>query len=118
MPDPSLRDILINRVLPRVQSPGQYIGGEWNSICKDPATVRGRLCLAFPEPYTIGMSHYGLQVLYAIMNGRHDWACERVFTPLADLEALLRERSLPLVSLESFTPLHEFDVVGFSLQHG
>ena len=117
MPDPSLRDILINRVLPRVQSPGQYIGGEWNSICKDPATVRGRLCLAFPEPYTIGMSHYGLQVLYAVMNGRRDWACERVFTPLADLEALLRERGLPLVSLESFTPLQEFDVVGFSLQH-
>ena len=117
MPDPSLRDLLINRVLPRVQFPGQYIGGEWNSICKEPAAVRGRLCLAFPEPYTIGMSHYGLQVLYAIMNGRSDWACERVFTPLTDLESLLRERGLPLVSLESFTPLAEFDVVGFSLQH-
>ena len=117
MPDPSLRDILINRVLPRVQFPGQYIGGEWNSICKDPATVRGRLCLAFPEPYTIGMSCYGLQVLYAIMNGRDDWACERAFTPLTDLESLLRERGLPLVSLESFTPLKEFNVVGFSLQH-
>ena len=63
------------------------------------------------------MSHYGLQVLYAIMNGRDDWACERVFTPLTDLESLLRERGLPLVSLESFTPLREFDVVGFSLQH-
>ncbi len=117
MPDPSLRDILIDRVLPRVQFPGQYIGGEWNSICKDPAAVRGRLCLAFPEPYTIGMSHYGLQVLYAVMNGRSDWACERAFTPVTDLESLLRERGLPLVSLESFTPLREFDVVGFSLQH-
>jgi len=117
MPEPSLRDILIDRVLPRVQFPGQYIGGEWNSICKDRAAVRGRLCLAFPEPYTIGMSHYGLQVLYAVMNGRSDWACERVFTPMADLESLLRERGLPLVSLESFTPLVEFDVVGFSLQH-
>jgi radical SAM family uncharacterized protein len=117
MTGPSLRDTLINRVFPRVQFPGQYIGGEWNSICKDHATVRGRLCLAFPEPYTIGMSHYGLQVLYAIMNDRSDWACERVFTPLADLESLLREQGLPLVSLESFTPLREFDVVGFSLQH-
>ncbi|MGO9113301.1 MAG: TIGR03960 family B12-binding radical SAM protein [Thermoguttaceae bacterium] len=117
MPDASLRDILINRVLPRVQFPGQYIGGEWNSICKDRAAVRGRLCLAFPEPYTIGMSCYGLQVLYTIMNGRSDWACERAFTPLTDLESLLRERGLPLVSLESFTPLVEFDVVGFSLQH-
>ena len=113
----SLREILINRVLPRVQSPGQYIGGEWNSICKDRAAVRGRFCFAFPEPYTIGMSHHGLQVLYAIMNARDDWACERVFTPLTDLESLLREGGLPLVSLESFTPLGEFDVVGFSLQH-
>ncbi len=117
MPDQSLREILINRVLPRVQFPGQYIGGEWNSIRKDDGTVRGRLCLAFPEPYTIGMSNYGLQVLYAIMNGRVDWACERAFAPLADLESLLREQGLPLVSLESFTPLREFDVVGFSLQH-
>src|SRR5208283_6119838 len=63
------------------------------------------------------MSNHGLQLLYAIMNGRSDWACERVFTPMADLESLLRERGLPLVSLESFTPLAEFDVVGFSLQH-
>ena len=117
MADLSLRDILINRVLPRVQSPGQYIGGEWNAICKDRIAGQGRLCLAFPEPYTIGMSHYGLQVLYAIMNARSDWACERVFTPLADLESLLREQRLPLASLESFTPLREFDVVGFSLQH-
>jgi radical SAM family uncharacterized protein len=117
MPEPSLRDILVNRVLPRVQFPGQYIGGEWNSICKNHAAVRGRLCLAFPEPYTIGMSHYGLQVLYAIVNSRSDWACERVFAPLTDLETLLRERALPLVSLESFSPLAEFDVVGFSLQH-
>ena len=112
MPDPSLRDTLINRVLPRVQTPGQYIGGEWNSICKGPGTVRGRLCLAYPEPYTIGMSHYGLQVLYAVMNGRSDWACERAFTPLTDLEALLREQRLPLVSLESFTPLREFERPG------
>ena len=82
-----------------------------------PAAVRGRLCLAFPEPYTIGMSNYGLQVLYAIMNGRSDWACERAFTPLTDLESLLRQRGLPLVSLESFSPLREFDAVGFSLQH-
>jgi len=117
MADPSLRDILLNRVLPRVQFPGQYIGGEWNAVCKESPAARGRLCLAFPEPYAIGMSHYGLQVLYAIINGRSDWACERVFTPLADLETLLREQSLPLVSLESFTPLREFDVVGFSLQH-
>lgn len=117
MPDQPLRDILINRIYPRVQAPGQYIGGEWNSIVKDHRSVRGKLCLAFPEPYTIGMSCHGLQTLYAIMNARDDWACERAFTPLTDLETLLREQGLPLVSLESFTPLREFDVVGFSLQH-
>jgi radical SAM family uncharacterized protein len=113
----SLRDVLIHRVYPRVQNPGQYIGGEWNSIRKDPITADGRLCLAFPEPYTLGMSHHGLQVLYSIMNSHGAWACERVFTPLADLESVLRERCLPLVSLENSTPLREFDVVGFSLQH-
>ena len=117
MSNANLREILIDRILPRVQSPGQYIGGEWNSIRKDPARLRGRLCLAFPEPYAIGMSHYGLQVLYTIMNAREGWACERAFAPLADLETLLREQSLPLVSLENFTPLKEFDIVGFSLQH-
>ena len=117
MPETSLQDTLINRVFPRVQAPGQYIGGEWNSIVKDRGAVRGRLCLAFPEPYAIGMSNHGLQVLYSIMNARGDWACERAFTPAADLETLLRDEKLPLVSLESFTPLAEFDVVGFSLQH-
>jgi radical SAM family uncharacterized protein len=74
------------------------------------------LCLAFPDAYSIGMSHHGLQVLYAIMN-RRNWACERAFTPLADMEQLLRTHALPLYSLESFTPLCQFDVLGFSLQY-
>ena len=69
------------------------------------------------DAYTIGMSHHGLQVLYALMNGRADWACERVFMPMSDMEQLLRERALPLFSLETFTPLAEFDVLGFTLQY-
>jgi radical SAM family uncharacterized protein len=108
---------VVDWLLPRVQTPGQYIGGEWNSVCKDYAAVRGKFCLAFPDTYAIGMSNHGLQVLYAVMNRRSDWACERAFMPLADMEALLRENGLPLFSLENFTPLVEFDVLGFTLQH-
>ena len=113
----SFRETIINRILPRVQTPGQYIGGEWNSIRKDPGTVRGRICLAFPDKYTIGMSHYGLQVLYHVMNSPADWACERVFAPGTDLEGLLHEHGYPLFSLETYSPLREFDVLGFTLQY-
>ena len=79
--------------------------------------MRGKLCLAFPDAYSIGMSHHGLQVLYDVMNRRDDWACERAFCPLADMEQLLREHRLPLYSLETFTPLAAFDVLGFTLQY-
>ena len=111
-----LKKRIVDGILPLVQTPGQYIGGEWNAVCKDHRSVDGTLCLAFPDAYSIGMSHHGLQVLYAVMN-RRNWACERVFTPLADMEDLLRRHGLPLCSLESFTPLGQFDVLGFSLQY-
>jgi radical SAM family uncharacterized protein len=111
-----LKDSVIGRILPKVRTPGQYVGGELNSIVKDHKAVRGTLCLAFPDTYALGMSHHGLQVLYSQMNAR-DWACERVFAPLPDFEAGLREQGLPLYSLETFTPLHRFDVLGFSLQY-
>jgi len=113
----SLQDLVVSRILPRVQTPGQYIGGEWNAVVKDHRAIRGTVCLAFPDTYSIGMSHHGLQVLYAVMNRRDDWACERAFAPMADMERLLREHGLPLYSLETFTPLAEFDVLGFSLQY-
>jgi radical SAM family uncharacterized protein len=101
----------------RVQNPIAYAGGELNSVVKDHRTVRGKLCLAFPDLYTIGMSNQGMQVLYALMNQRDDWACERSFAPMLDMEERLRAERLPLYSLETFTPLAEFDVVGFSLQY-
>jgi radical SAM family uncharacterized protein len=107
----------VHRLLPRVQMPGQYIGGEIGSIVKDHRQVRGKLCLSFADAYTLGMSHHGLQVLYSIMNSDPQWACERAFTPWVDFEALLRRHNLPLYSLETFTPLREFDLVGFSLQY-
>ena len=107
----------IVRHLPRVKTPAQYTGGEINSVAKDHRQVRGKLCLAFPDAYTIGMSHHGLQVLYTIMNNDPQWACERAFAPWLDFEGILRNRKLPLYGLESFTPLHAFDVIGFSLQY-
>ncbi|HXG10963.1 MAG TPA: TIGR03960 family B12-binding radical SAM protein [Gemmataceae bacterium] len=107
----------VARLLPRVQMPAQYIGGELNSVVKDHRQVRGKLCLAFPDLYTLGMSHHGLQVLYSIMNGDPQWACERAFTPALDFEQELRRHGLPLYSLETFTPLRDFDLVGFSLQY-
>src|SRR5271165_5067003 len=112
-----LKDAIISRILPTVRTPAQYAGGELNSIVKDHGSVRGTVCLAFPDTYALGMSHHGLQVLYSLMNASDDWACERVFTPLPDFEQGLREHSAPLYSLETFTPLHRFDILGFSLQY-
>ncbi len=113
----SLKDLVVTRLLPRVQAPAQYVGGELNAVVKDHRQLRGTLCLAFPDTYSIGMSYHGLQVLYAVMNRREDWCCERVFTPLTDMEQLLRSNQVPLYSLETFTPLAEFDVLGFTLQY-
>ena len=93
------------RILPRVQSPAQYTGGELHSVPKDHRGVRGKLCVCFPDAYALGMSHHGLQVLYTIMNNDPRWACERAFTPWVDFEAELRRASLPLYGLETFTPL-------------
>jgi radical SAM family uncharacterized protein len=107
----------ILRLLPRVQMPAQYTGGELNSVVKDHRRVRGKLCLTFADAYALGMSHHGLQVLYSLMNNDPQWACERAFTPWVDFEAELRRAGLPLYSLETFTPLCDFDLVGFSLQY-
>ena len=107
----------VTRVLPRVKTPAQYTGGELHSVPKNHRQVRGKLCLCFPDAYTLGMSHHGLQVLYTIMNNDPRWACERAFAPWVDFERELRANRLPLYGLETFTPLSEFDVVGFSLQY-
>lgn len=116
MRNTSLKEAVL-RILPRVQTPAQYLGGELNAVVKDHRQVRGKICLAFPDAYTLGMSHHGLQVLYTIMNSDSRWACERAFTPWIDFEKELRQAKLPLYSLETFTPLSQFDVVGFSLQY-
>lgn len=106
----SLRDLL-----PLVRSPSHYLGTEINSARKDPAAVRLRVALAFPDLYEVGMSHIGIQVLYQILNARPHIAAERVFAPGKDLEARLRCHGVPLCSLEAATPIAEFDIIGFSL---
>ncbi|QDV87841.1 TIGR03960 family B12-binding radical SAM protein [Planctomycetes bacterium TBK1r] len=111
------RKLLESRVWPHVQTPAQYVGGERNIVVKDHRGVRGKLAVGFPDAYTIGMSHHGLQVLYSLMNRRDDWCAERVFTPWPDMEQLLRKHEIPLYTLETFTALSEFDVVGLSLQY-
>ena len=115
--DPELRAKIESLLLPDIQTPGQYIGGEPGSVVKRAESVRGRFCFAFPDLYTIGMSNYALQLLYSIINRREDWACERAFCPQPDMERILRENGLPLYSLETFTPLDKFDVLGFTLQY-
>jgi radical SAM family uncharacterized protein len=112
-----LKEAVVSRILPRVAGPSQYVGGELNMIRKDHRSVRGKLCVAFPDTYSIGMSHHGLQVLYTLMNERADWVCERAFAPWLDMERELREAGLPAYSLETFTPLAQFDVLGFTLQY-
>jgi len=112
-----LRQKLESLVWPHVQTPAQYVGGERNIVVKNHHDVQGKVCLGFPDAYTIGMSHHGLQVLYSLMNRREDWCAERVFTPWPDMESQLRRHQLPLYSLETFTPLCDFDVVGLSLQY-
>ncbi|MDV6030978.1 MAG: TIGR03960 family B12-binding radical SAM protein [Phycisphaera sp. RhM] len=111
------RKLLESRVWPHVQTPAQYVGGERNIVVKDHRGVRGKLAVGFPDAYTIGMSHHGLQVLYSLMNRRDDWCAERVFTPWPDMEQLLRKHEIPLYTLETFTALSQFDVVGLSLQY-
>ncbi len=105
---------LVN-VLDRVQKPSRYIGGEYNSVQKKKSKVD--LCLVFPDLYDIGMSHFGMAILYDIVNSSSFARCERAYLPWVDMQELMRKEDIPLYSLESYRPLKEFDVVGFTLQY-
>src|SRR4030043_1630674 len=107
----------LKELLPLVSKPVRYLGREFGSIKKDSADAQLRFCLAFPDAYEVGMSHLGIQILYHILNARPGVACERAFAPWVDMEKVLREKRIPLSSLESSTPLHQFDILGFSLQY-
>lgn len=105
----------IQEILPLVEQPSRYLGSETNSIRKQPGPIRLRFALAFPDMYEIGMSHFGMQILYHILNGRPEIAAERVFAPANDMAQRLRKTGLGLFSLETQVPLKSFDIIGFSL---
>jgi len=101
----------------RVQKPARYTGGETGAVMKDKNAVDARFCLCFPDVYEVGMSWSGLDVLYSLLNARGDVYCERAFAPWTDMEALMKENGLKLVTLETGNPLSVMDILGFSLNH-
>ena len=106
---------LMQRILPTVQKPARYTGGEWGEIKKDLKDVRVRVAFCFPDTYEIGMSNLGMRILYGVMNGMDGVWCERVFAPWGDMEQAMRDNSLPLWALESQTPVREFDMIAFTI---
>ena len=108
-------DNKLERILPHVQKPARYTGGEYNSVLKDKSTVNTRFALCFPDTYEIGMSNLGIRILYGLMNELPDVWCERVFAPWGDMEEAMRAEGLPLYALESGDPIRAFDFIGFSL---
>ncbi|MCH5188322.1 MAG: TIGR03960 family B12-binding radical SAM protein [Oscillospiraceae bacterium] len=107
----------IDRLLKRVQKPTRYSGGELNSVIKDPAEVKIRYAFAFPDTYEVGMSHLGIKILYHCLNLRPDTYCERVYAPWIDMEEEMRKEGVPLFSIETRTPVSEFDFLGVTLQY-
>ena len=107
----------LSEVLPQVQKPARYTDNEWNAQIKDLSRVNIKVALAFPEVYELGMSHLGSRILYGLLNGYNDIAAERVFAPWPDMEERMRDKGIPLFSLESCLPIRNFDFVGFSLQY-
>ena len=108
-------DKKLERILPRVQKPARYVGGEYNAVVKDKAAVDTRIAFCFPDTYEIGMSNLGMRILYGVMNNMDGVWCERVFAPWGDMEAEMRSADIPLFALESGDPITDFDIVAFSV---
>ncbi|MCI8695348.1 TIGR03960 family B12-binding radical SAM protein [uncultured Acetatifactor sp.] len=108
---------LSDDILMSIEKPVRYIGGEYNSVMKDPEEVKVRFAMCFPDVYEIGMSHLGIQILYDMFNSMEDVWCERVYSPWVDLDAVMRRRHIPLFALESQDPVKEFDFLGITLQY-
>ena len=107
----------IEEILNKVYKPGRYIGGEWNIVKKSWDDNKVKIALAFPDLYEIGMSHLGLKILYSLINSREEYIAERVYAPNIDMEDLLREKNVPLFSLESKKNIKDFDIIGFTLPY-
>ena len=112
----TLASFLESQVLPLVAKPHRYVGHELGAVHKDWDATRVRILLCYPDVYEVGMSHTGTQILYHVVNRRPDWLMERAYAPWPDMEARMRERGLPLFSLESHQPARNFDLIGFTLQ--
>lgn len=106
---------LKKRILPMVQKPARYTGGEWGEIKKDKRDVDVRVAFCFPDTYEIGMSNVGMRILYGVMNQMERVWCERVFAPWGDMEAQMRQHTLPLWALESQDPVQDFDMIAFTI---
>ena len=106
---------LLQRILPTVQKPARYTGGEYNEIQKDLSQVRVRVAFCFPDTYEIGMSNVGMRILYGVMNRMDGVWCERVFAPWGDMEDAMRANNLPLWALESQDPVKDFDMIAFTI---
>ena len=106
---------LKQRILPAVQKPARYTGGEWGEIKKNLQDVRVRVAFCFPDTYEIGMSNVGMRILYGVMNRMEGVWCERVFHPWGDMEEAMRQHDLPLWALESQSPVTDFDMIAFSI---
>ena len=106
---------LLERILPTVQKPARYVGGEYNEIVKDKASVTTRVAFCFPDTYEIGMSNVGMRILYGVMNEMPGVWCERVFAPWGDMEEAMRLHKLPLFALESHDPVADFDMIAFTI---
>lgn len=107
----------IDELMPLVQKPSRYIGNEYNAVMKDASKIDVRYAFLFPDVYEVGMSHLGMKILYHTLNKREDTWCERVFTPWPDMHRLMSERNIPLFSMESRTPVKEFDILGITLMY-
>ena len=105
----------LEHILPRVQKPARYTGGEYNAVVKDRRSVDVRYALCFPDTYEIGMSNLGMRILYGVMNEMDGVWCERVFAPWLDMEEEMRREGIPLYGLESGDAISDFDMIGFSL---
>ena len=108
-------DKRLERILPRVQKPARYVGGEYNAILKNKDEVDTRIAFCFPDTYEIGMSNLGMRILYGVMNDLPGVWCERVFAPWGDMEEELRKADMPLFALESGDPITDFHIVAFSV---
>ena len=107
----------VEKILQYVQKPARYVGGELNSVIKDPDEVDIRYAFCFPDIYEIGMSHLGMKILYGLVNDREDSWCERVFAPDVDMEEQMRKNNVPLFALESGDYIKDFDIIGFTLMY-